>query len=224
MGFRDLIRRPLYQASLQRPWSGKATAEIVRVTPKGGDLAVLDVNIYTGDESPWQGPRPYSFRTILPKGVQPRVGQVVLVGEGGGGTGNNSPPPVFWDEPAPALPPMQFPMSFGGDDPQGILDTLTYMVQNGTLDQEGFGRARVPGGCALRRARPRARPVAVGLHRAQPPRAAATTLFNSSCDSPALVNTPSPSTTGWTSRFLPVTWSTGAQLAYAFRAVESEKK
>ena len=142
MGFRDLIKRPLYKASLQRPWSGKATAEIVGVTPKGGDLAVLDVNIYTGDESPWQGPRPYSFRTILPKGVQPRVGQVVLVGEDGGGTGNNSPPPVFWDEPAPALPPMQFPMSFGADDPQGILDTLSYMVQNGTLDQEGFGRAK----------------------------------------------------------------------------------
>jgi hypothetical protein len=45
VGFRDLIKRPLYKASLQRPWSGKATAEIVRVTPKGGDLAVLDVNI-----------------------------------------------------------------------------------------------------------------------------------------------------------------------------------
>jgi hypothetical protein len=67
---------------------------------------------------------------------------VVLVGQGGGGTGNNSPPPVFWDEPAPALPPMQFPMSFGGDDPQGILDTLSYLVQNGTLDQEGFDRAK----------------------------------------------------------------------------------
>ena len=63
-----------------------------------------------------------------------------------------------------------------------------------------------------------------GLHPAQPPRAAATTLSNSSCDSPALVNTPSPSTTGWTSRFLPVTWSTRAQVAYAFRAAGSEKR
>jgi hypothetical protein len=142
VGFFGSIRRQMYQPSLQRPWDAKATAEIVGITPKGGDLAVLEVNIYTGDESPWQGPRRQTIRTILPAGVQPRIGQVVVVGQGGGGTGNNSPRPVFWDMPAPELPPKQFPMSPSGDDPESILELLSYQVQNGLLDQEGFERAK----------------------------------------------------------------------------------
>ena len=80
MGLLELFTRPMYQPAVQKPWDARSAAEIVAITPKGGDLAVLEVNIYTGDESPWQEPRRDTIRTILPKGVRPRIGQRVMVG------------------------------------------------------------------------------------------------------------------------------------------------
>jgi hypothetical protein len=105
-------------------------------------MAVLDVLYFTDAVSIWQPPFRRMIRTIIPAGVQPRIGQRLVVSSDGGGTGNNTPPPVYWDRPEPDLPPMQFPQVPGGDDPKTMLEFLEGMVKQGTLDQEGLDRAR----------------------------------------------------------------------------------
>jgi hypothetical protein len=42
MGLFGLVRRQLYRGSVQRPWEAEGVAEIVGITPKGGDLALLE--------------------------------------------------------------------------------------------------------------------------------------------------------------------------------------
>jgi hypothetical protein len=142
VGLLDGIKRPMYKSRWQRPWDSEAIIQIVGIEFKGGDMAVLDVLYFTDEVSIWQPPFRRTIRTIIPEGVQPRIGQRLVVGSGGGGTGNNTPPPVYWDRPEPDLPPMQFPQVPGGGDPKVMLEFLEGMVKQGTLDQEGLDRAR----------------------------------------------------------------------------------
>jgi hypothetical protein len=142
VGLLDSLKRQAYRSGFQRPWDSESIVQIVDFEAKGGDMALLDVLCFSGDESVWQPPRRRTIRTIVPDGVQPRVGQRLVIGEGGGGEGNNTPPPVYWDRPEPDLPPMQFPQVPGGDDPKVMLAFLQGMVAQGTLDQEGLNRAR----------------------------------------------------------------------------------
>jgi hypothetical protein len=136
------VKGPMYKG-YQRPWDKKFAAEITGIQDKGGCRAVLDVNYYTRDETPWQGPKQDSIRTTIPEGVEPLIGQRIVVGSGSAGNSlSNNPRPVFWDEPAPELPPMQFPQVPGGDDPKVMLEQLEAMTHDGRLDREGFERAR----------------------------------------------------------------------------------
>jgi hypothetical protein len=140
--FDSLIKRPMYKSGSQRPWDSEAIIQIMGIEPKGDDMAVLDVLYFTDEVSIWQPPDRQKIRTIIPEGVQPRIGQRLVIGQGGGGSGNNTPPPVYWDRPEPELPTMQFPQVPGGDDPKVMLEFLEGMVKQGTLDQEGLDRAR----------------------------------------------------------------------------------
>jgi hypothetical protein len=142
VGLFDSVKRSMYKSRSQRPWDSKAIIQIVGIEPKSGEMAVLDVLYFMDEVSIWQPPFRRTIRTIIPAGVQPTIGQRLVVGEGGGGTGNNTPPPVYWDRPEPDLPPMQFPQVPGGDDPKVMLEFLEGMVKQGTLDQEGLDRAR----------------------------------------------------------------------------------
>jgi hypothetical protein len=140
--FDRLVRRPMYKSGFQRSWDSESIVQIVGIEPKGGDMAVLDVLYFPDEVSVWQPPDRQKIRTIIPDGVQPRIGQRVWVGAGGGSSGSSTPPPVYWDRPEPDLPPMQFPQVPGGDDPKVMLEFLEGMVKQGTLDQEGLDRAR----------------------------------------------------------------------------------
>jgi hypothetical protein len=143
VGLFKQIKRQAFKAGMQRPWDQERIVQIVGIKSHGDDLATLDVLYFTGEESVWQPPQRMPIRTIIPEGVQPRIGQRLVVGRmGGGGAQNNAPPPVFWDRPEPDLPPMQFPNIPGGDDPDVMLAHLESLVQSGALDQEGLDRAR----------------------------------------------------------------------------------
>jgi hypothetical protein len=136
------VKGPMYKG-YRRPWDKKFVAEITDIQEKGGRRVVLDVNYYTGDETPWQGPKQDAIRTTIPEGVEPRIGQRIVVGSGSAGNSlSNNPRPVFWDEPAPELPPMQFPNIPGGNDPKVMLGHLESQVESGGLSQEGLERAR----------------------------------------------------------------------------------
>jgi hypothetical protein len=127
------------QIPLQRPWDSEAIIQIVGIERKGDDMAVLDVLYFTDEVSIWQPPDRQKIRTIIPKGVEPRIGQRLVVGQGGGGSGNNTPPPVYWDRPEPDLPRMQFPQVPGGDDPKVMLEFLEGMVKAGDARPGRFG-------------------------------------------------------------------------------------
>src|SRR5215211_1386444 len=143
MGFLDSIRNPRYASGWQRPWDKKFAAEIIGIENKDDRKAILQVNIYTGEESPWQAPMRDDIRAIIPDGVRPEVGQRITVGTAGGGSSDsNSPRPVRWDDPAPELPPMQFPNIPGGNDPKVMLVHLAGLVKSGALDEDGLERAR----------------------------------------------------------------------------------
>jgi hypothetical protein len=143
VGLFKQIKRQAFKGGVQRPWDQERIVQIVGIKSHGVDLATLDVLYFTGEESVWQPPQRMPIRTIIPEGVQPRIGQRLVVGRmGGGGAQNNTPPPVFWDRPEPDLPPMQFPNIPGGDDPEVMLAHLESLVQSGALDQEGLDRAR----------------------------------------------------------------------------------
>lgn len=143
MGLFKQIKRQAFKGGIQRPWDQERIVQIVGIKSHGDDLATLDVLYFTGEESVWQPPQRMPIRTIIPEGVEPRIGQRLVVGRmGGGGAQNNAPPPVFWDRPEPDLPPMQFPNIPGGDDPDVMLAHLESLVQSGALDQEGLDRAR----------------------------------------------------------------------------------
>jgi hypothetical protein len=143
VGLFKQIKRQAFKGGIQRPWDQERIVQIVGINSHGDDLATLDVLYFTGEESVWQPPQRMPIRTIIPEGVEPRIGQRLVVGRmGGGGAQNNAPPPVFWDRPEPDLPPMQFPNIPGGDDPDVMLAHLESLVQSGALDQEGLDRAR----------------------------------------------------------------------------------
>jgi hypothetical protein len=143
VGLFKQIKRQAFKGGIQRPWDQERIVQIVGIKSHGDDLATLDVLYFTGEESVWQPPQRMPIRTIIPEGVEPRIGQRLVVGRmGGGGAQNNAPPPVFWDRPEPDLPPMQFPNIPGGDDPDVMLAHLESLVQSGALDQEGLDRAR----------------------------------------------------------------------------------
>ncbi len=136
------VTGPQYQGH-QRPWDKKFVAQITGIQDKGGGKAIVSVNYFTGDETPWQGPKQDDIKTKIPDGVEPKIGQRIVVGSGSGGNSmSNTPRPVFWDEPAPDLPPMQFPNIQGGDDPKVMLQELEAMTHDRRLDQEGFERAK----------------------------------------------------------------------------------
>jgi hypothetical protein len=142
MGLLDRIRSPGYAGGLQRPWDKKFPAVITGIEEKGDRKAIVSVDYFTGDETPWQGPRQDEIKTIIPDGVRPQVGQRVIVGSGSSGMSlSNNPRPILWDEPEPELPPMQFPAIPGGDDPQVMREHLEGLVESGALPQEGLERA-----------------------------------------------------------------------------------
>jgi hypothetical protein len=144
VGFFDQIKRQAFKSrGGRRPWDQERIVQIVGIKPQGGDMATLDVLYFTGEESVWQPPDRRTIRTIIPPGIEPGIGQRLVVGRaGGGGAGNNTPPPIYWDRPEPDLPPMQFPNIPGKDDPQVMLAHLEGLVKTGALDQEGLDRAR----------------------------------------------------------------------------------
>jgi hypothetical protein len=136
------VTGPQYKGH-QRPWDKKFVAEITGIEEQGGGRAIVSVNYFTGDETPWQGPKHDDIKTVIPEGVEPRIGQRVVVGSGSAGNSlSNNPRPVFWDEPAPELPPMQFPNIPGGDDPKVMLGYLESQVESGGLPPDGLERAR----------------------------------------------------------------------------------
>lgn len=114
-------------------------AEIVDVRPKGGNLAVVDVLVYTGMESPWQPPARDRVRTTIPAGANPRPGQRVVISPT---RGPQTQSYIHWDRPEPPPPTMQFPNIPGGDDPKTMLAHLRNLVATGALDQEGYERAQ----------------------------------------------------------------------------------
>jgi hypothetical protein len=146
MGFKDFLnpRRAMYKDAPQRPGDSETVAQIVGIKPKGDDLAVLDILVFPEEVSVWQPPIQRTLRTIVPDGVEPRIGQRVMIGSGGRGDsgGSNAPPPVFWDRPEPDPVPMQFPNIPGGQDPQVMLKHLEYLVQNKALTQEQYDAAK----------------------------------------------------------------------------------
>jgi hypothetical protein len=142
MGLAKSFKRQFFKSRGQRPWDKEWVVQIVGIKPHGNDMVTLDVLYFPEEMSVWQPPMRNSIRTIVPDGVEPRIGQRLVVGTGGGGDGNNTPPPVYWDRPEPPLPPMQFPNIPGGDDPKVMLAHLEGLVKSGALDQEGLDRAR----------------------------------------------------------------------------------
>ena len=135
------VTGPQYKGH-QRPWDKKFPAEITGIEDKGNGKAVISINYYTGSETPWQGPKQDDVRTIVPEGLEPKVGQRIVVGSGSSGNSlSNTPRSIFWDEAAPELPPMQFPNIPGGDDPKVMLEYLEGQLKNG-LRQEDFDRAK----------------------------------------------------------------------------------
>jgi hypothetical protein len=79
------------------------------------------------------------IRARAPDGVEPRVGQRLLIRPP---RGEYDKPKVLWDEPEPDLPPMQLPKIPGGDDPKVMLEHLHGLVDAGGLDADGYERAR----------------------------------------------------------------------------------
>ena len=142
MGLADSFKRQFFKGGLQRPWDKEWVVQVVGIKPHGKDMVTLDVLYFPEEVSVWQPPSKSFIRTTVPEGVQPHIGQRLVVGTAGGGSGNNTPPPVYWDRPEPDLPKMQFPQVPGGDDPNVMLEFLEGMVKQGTLDQEGLDRAR----------------------------------------------------------------------------------
>ena len=142
MGLADSFKRQFFKGGLQRPWDKEWVVQVVGIKPHGKDMVTLDVLYFPEEVSVWQPPSKSFIRTTVPEGVQPHIGQRLVVGTAGGGSGSNTPPPVYWDRPEPDLPKMQFPQVPGGDDPNVMLEFLEGMVKQGTLDQEGLNRAR----------------------------------------------------------------------------------
>jgi hypothetical protein len=140
MGFlTDVFKRPFFAAMKPGPLATDWPAEIMAIDPQGDGLATLHLRFWTGEESPWQAPGERTIRTVVPPGVQPQVGQRVLITPGRGRTSNEY---VHWEKPAPDLPPMSFPQIADPNDPQAMISALQAMVGQGTLDQAGFERAK----------------------------------------------------------------------------------
>ena len=145
MGLLELIgalrRRDVREAiktgiedDIRREW----VAQVVEFAPKGGRWE-LELDVYTGDESPWQAPQRQRVVTRAPDGIEPHAGQRLVVKPPRHADGHFE---VLWDRPEPELPPMQLPQIPRGDDPEVMLRHLEGLVDAGALDREGLERAR----------------------------------------------------------------------------------
>lgn len=96
--------------------------------------------LFSGNESPWQPPSRDTITARVPKDVYVAPGMLFVVqAVRGGGT---NPWRFVWDAPQPQLPPMQLPQVPGGQNPIVMLDHLQSLVAMGSLDEEGFERAK----------------------------------------------------------------------------------
>jgi hypothetical protein len=146
MGIFERIARLRSSAGLQEFEGGlkqaarpRLVGELTAVQPRADGSWDLEATVYTGEESPWQAPMTDSLRSRPPAGVEPRVGQRVVIKPP---RGEDDEPKVLWDEPEPDVPPMQLPRIPGGDDPNVMLEHLEGLVKSGALDQAGLERAR----------------------------------------------------------------------------------
>jgi hypothetical protein len=128
-----------FETGVKQAARPRLVGEVTGVGRRDDGSYGLEVETYTGEESPWQAPVHDTIRTRPPDGVEPRVGQRVLIKPP---KGDYDKPKVLWDEPEPDLPPMQFPQIPGGDDPKVMLEHLQGLVDAGALDAEGYERAR----------------------------------------------------------------------------------
>jgi len=135
----DSQTKPLYSSTSPRSGEPEWPAEICGVKLHGKDTATIDVRVFTGEETPWQGPGRRTIRTLFPESSPPQIGQRVLIQQISHG---NVPPYVHWEKPAPDLPPMTFPSNMDGNDPLTALKQLAQMVDAKTLPQDDFERAK----------------------------------------------------------------------------------
>jgi hypothetical protein len=98
------------------------------------------VLIFSGNESPWQPPMHDTITARVPKDVYLAPGMKLLIRAARGGGTN--PWRIEWDAPQPQLPPMQLPHVPGGQNAIVMLQHLQSLVALGSLDQEGYERAK----------------------------------------------------------------------------------
>jgi hypothetical protein len=82
-----------------------------------------------------------TIATRVPDDVYVAPGMVFVVQAVRGGHTNN-PWRFVWDAPQPQLPPMQLPHVPGGQNAIVMLQHLQSLVALGSLDQEGYERAK----------------------------------------------------------------------------------
>jgi hypothetical protein len=128
-----------FETGVKQAARPRLVGELTGVSRRDDGSYDLEFSTYTGDESPWQAPGHDRIHVRPPHGVEPRVGQRLLIKPP---RGEYDEPKVLWDEPEPEVPPMQFPNIPGGDDPQVMLEHLQGLVDAGALDTEGYERAR----------------------------------------------------------------------------------
>ena len=128
-----------FEGGLKQAARPRLVGEVTGVSRRKDGSYDLEVSTYTGDESPWQAPGHDAIRARPPHGVEPRVGQRLVIKPP---RGEYDEPKVLWNEPEPDVPPMQLPRIPGGDDPNVMLEHLRGLVDAGALDAQGYARAR----------------------------------------------------------------------------------
>jgi hypothetical protein len=128
-----------FEGGLKQAAKPRLVGVLTGVSPRGDGSWDLEAELYTGEESPWQAPVKDTLRSRAPSGLEPRLGQRVVIKPP---RGEDDMPNVLWDEPEPEVPPMRLPRIPGGDDPQVMLEHLEGLVKSGALDDAGLERAR----------------------------------------------------------------------------------
>src|SRR5919197_6279456 len=85
-----------FEGGLKQAARPRLVGELTGVSPRGDGSWDLEAEMYTGEESPWQAPLKDTLRSRPPAGVEPRLGQRVVIKPP---RGESDEPKVLWDEP-----------------------------------------------------------------------------------------------------------------------------